>query len=129
MVIEEPLSHAYEQAKRIDVGIFVNEKRTPRKIISKERWENIKTFHLINPPEEQFSIAMNLCVTHYQVPPTSAHQYLEALKNYVTVNKDISTADFYLGGKIYYYITIVNDMYWLPCLGKLYDHFCFDYVG
>ena len=41
---------------------------------------NIKTFHLIKPSEEQFYIAMNLCVPHYQVPPTSAHQYLEALK-------------------------------------------------
>ena len=52
MVIEEHLSHVYEQAKMIDVGIFVNEKRTPRKRISKERWGNIKTFHLINPSEE-----------------------------------------------------------------------------
>ena len=94
LVIEEPLSHAYEQAKRIDVGIFVNEKISPRKIISIERWENIKTFHLIKPSEEQFYIAMNLCVTCYQVPPTSAHQYLEALKKHVTVHKDISTAFF-----------------------------------
>ena len=73
MVIEEPLSHAYEQAKRIDVGIFVNEKRTPRKIISKERWENIKTFHPIKPSEEQFYIVVNLCVPRYQVSATSAN--------------------------------------------------------
>ena len=38
MVIEEPLPHAYEQAITLDVGIFGNEKRTPREIISKERW-------------------------------------------------------------------------------------------
>ena len=49
MVIEKPLSHAYEQAKRIDAGISVNEKITPRKILSKERWENIKKFHIIKP--------------------------------------------------------------------------------
>ena len=42
---------------------------------------------------------MNLCVPHYQVPPTSANQYFEALKNHVTVHEDISTAVFYLGGK------------------------------
>ena len=35
--IEEPLSHDYEQAKRIDVRIFVNNKITPRKRILKER--------------------------------------------------------------------------------------------
>ena len=29
--MEEPLSHAYEQSNRIDVSIFVNDKRTPRK--------------------------------------------------------------------------------------------------
>ena len=57
--------------------------------------EKIKTFHLIKPPEEQFYIAMHLCVPHYQGPPTSAHQFLEALKNHVTVHKDISTAVFY----------------------------------
>ena len=51
MVVEEPLSHAYEQARTIDVGIFMNNKITPRKIIPKERWENIKTFHLIKPSE------------------------------------------------------------------------------
>ena len=74
LVIEEPLSHAYEQAKRIDVGIFVNKNRNTRKIISKEIWGNIKTFHLIKPSEEQFYIAMNLCVPQYQVPPIIAHQ-------------------------------------------------------
>ena len=42
---------------------------------------------------------MNLCVPNYQVPPTSANQYLEALKKHVIVHKDISTAVFYLGGK------------------------------
>ena len=42
---------------------------------------------------------MNLCVPRYKVPPTSVHQYLEDLKKHVTVNKDISTAVFYLGGK------------------------------
>ena len=31
MVIGEPLSYAYEQAKIIDVGIVVNKKITPRK--------------------------------------------------------------------------------------------------
>ena len=62
---------------------------------------NIKTFHLIKPPEEQFYIAMNLCVPNYQVPPESPHQFLEALKNHVTVNKDISKEVFYLGDKIY----------------------------
>ena len=69
---------------------------------------------------------MNLCVPHYQVPPTSAHQYLEALKNHVAMNKDISTAVFYLGDKIYrnWYITIVNDMDCLPCLGELSNCFC-----
>ena len=36
--------------------------------------KKIKKLHLIKPSEEQFYIAMNLCVTHYQVPPTSAHQ-------------------------------------------------------
>ena len=61
---------------------------------------------------------MNLCVPHYQVPPTSAHQCLETLKKYVTVHKDISTAVFTLGDKIYrnWYLTVVNDMDWLPCL-------------
>ena len=54
----------------------------------------IKTFHLIKPSEEHLYIAINLCVPYYQVPPTSAHQYLEALKNHVTVHKDISTAVF-----------------------------------
>ena len=49
MVIEEALSHAYEQTKRIYVGIFVNKKITPRKRILKKIWENIKTFHLIKP--------------------------------------------------------------------------------
>ena len=73
---------------------------------------------------------MNLCVPHYQVPPTSAHQYLEDLKNHVTVHKDISTAVFNLGDTIFRneYITVVNDMYWLPCLGELYIHLCYDYV-
>ena len=66
MVIEEPLSHAYEQSNRIDVSIFVNDKRTPRKIISKKIWENIKKLNIIKPSEEQFYIAMNLCVPHYQ---------------------------------------------------------------
>ena len=58
-------------------------------------------------------------MTHYQVPPTGAHQYLEALKKHVTVHKDISTAVFYFGDKIYRneYITVLIDMYWLPCLG------------
>ena len=97
MVVEEPLSHDYEQARTIHVGIFVNKKRTPRKIIAKEIWENIKTFHFINPSKEHLYIAMNLCVNHYQVPPTSAHQYLEALKKYVTVHKYISTVVFFRG--------------------------------
>ena len=101
LVTEEPLSRAYEQSRTIYVGIFVNEKITRRKIISKERWKNIKTFHLINPSEELFHIAMNLCVPHYQVPPTSAHQYLESLKKHVTAHKDISTAVSYLGYIIY----------------------------
>ena len=91
LVVEEPLSHAYEQARTIDVGIFMNNKITPRKIIPKERWENIKTFHLIKPSEEQLCISMSLCMPHYQVPPTSSHQYLEALKQCVTVHKNIST--------------------------------------
>ena len=100
------------------IGVFVNEKRTPRKIIPKERWKNIKAFHFIKPSEEQFYIAMNLCVPHYQVPSTSAHQYLEALKKHVTMHKYISTAVFYLGDKIYRneYITVVNGMDWIPCL-------------
>ena len=74
---------------------------------------------------------MHFCVPHYQVPPTSAHQYLEALKKHVTVHKYISTAVFYLGDKIYRneYIPVLNDMDCLPCLGELYNHFYFDYVG
>ena len=74
---------------------------------------------------------MNLCVRYYQVPPTSAYQYLEAIKKHVTLHRDISTEVFYLGGKIYRneYITIVNHMDWLPCLGELSNHLCFDYVG
>ena len=104
---------------------------TLRKIISKERWENINTFHSIKPSEEQFYTVMNLCVPRYQVLLTSAHQYLEALKKHVTVHKDISTAVFYLGNKIYgnEYTTVVNDMDWLPCLGYLSNNFCFYYVG
>ena len=80
--------------------------------------KKINTFHLINPSEEQFYIAMNLCVPNYQVPPISAHQYLEALKKHVTVHKNISTAVFYLGDKIYRneYITVVNDMKGYPVL-------------
>ena len=68
---------------------------------------------------------------HYQVPPTSAHQYLEALKKHVTVHTDIYTAVFYLGDKIYRndYITVVNDIDWLPCLGELSNHLCFDSIG
>ena len=31
LIIEEPLSHAYEQDKRIDVGISVNEKKIQEK--------------------------------------------------------------------------------------------------
>ena len=70
---------------------------------------------------------MNLCVPHYQVTPTSAHQYLEALKKHVTVHKYISAAVFYLGGKIYRneYITVLNDMDWIPCLGELSNNLCF----
>ena len=73
---------------------------------------------------------MNLCVPHYKVPPTSAHQCLEALKNHVTVHKDVSTAFFNLGNEIYRneYITIVNDMDWIPCIGELSNNFCFDYI-
>ena len=52
IVIEEPISHAYEQAKLIDVGISVKDKSTPRKIISKERWENINTFHIVKLSED-----------------------------------------------------------------------------
>ena len=74
---------------------------------------------------------MNLCVTNYQFPLTSVYQYLEDLKNHVTVHKDISTEVFYLGDKIYRneYITVVNDMDWLTCLGKLSNTLCFYYVG
>ena len=73
---------------------------------------------------------MNFCVPRFQVPPTSVHQYLEALKKHVTVNKDISTAVFYLGGKIYRnrYITVVNGMYLIPFIGELSNHLCFDHV-
>ena len=62
---------------------------------------------------------MNWCVSHYQDPPTSAHQYLEALKNHVTVHTDISTAVFNLGDKIYRneYITVVSYMDWITCPG------------
>ena len=42
---------------------------------------------------------MNLRVSSYQFPPISAHQYLEDLKKRITVNKGISAAVFYLGGK------------------------------
>ena len=42
---------------------------------------------------------MKLCVPHYQVTHKSAHQYLEDLKKRITVNKGISAAVFYLGGK------------------------------
>ena len=54
---------------------------------------------------------MNLCVTRYQVPPTIAHQYLEALKNDVNMHTDIYIAVFYLGDKIYSneYITATPD--------------------
>ena len=74
---------------------------------------------------------MNLCVTHYQVYPTSSHQYLEALKKHVILHKDISTAFFYLWYKIYRneYLTVVNDMDWIPCLQELSNHICFDHVG
>ena len=74
---------------------------------------------------------MTLCVPHYQVTSTSAHQYLEYLKNHVSAHKDISTAIFYLGDKIYRneYITVVNEMDWLTFLGELSNHLCFDYVG
>ena len=74
---------------------------------------------------------MNLCVPHYIVPPTSTHSHLEALKKHVTVHKYISTAVFYLGDKIYSneYTTVVNDMCWIPCLGEIYNSFCFYYVG
>ena len=66
----------------------------------------------------------------YQVTPTSAHQYLEALKNHITVNTDISTAVLNLRDKIYRneYINVVNNMDWLPCIGELSNNFCFDYV-
>ena len=74
---------------------------------------------------------MNLCVPQYQVPPTSANQYLEALKYHITVHKYISTAVFYLGDKIYRneYLTVVNYMDWLPFLQELSNHFCSDHVG
>ena len=70
-------------------------------------------------------------MTNYQVSPTSAHQYLEALKKHVNVHKDISAAVFYLGDKIYSndYVTVVNDMYCIPCLGELSNRLCFDNVG
>ena len=70
---------------------------------------------------------MNLCVPHYQVPPISSHQYPEALKKHVTVNKDISTEVFYSRDKLYRneYITVVNVMDWLPCLVELSNHLCF----
>ena len=47
------------------------------------------------------------------------------------MHKDIYTAVFYLGNKIYRneYINVVNDMVWLPCLRELSNHFCFYYVG
>ena len=47
------------------------------------------------------------------------------------MHKDVSTAFFNLGNEIYRneYITIVNDMDWIPCIGELSNHFCFDYVG
>ena len=72
----------------------MNEKITLRRILSKEIWKHIKTFHIIKPPAEPFYIAMILCVTHYKVPPTSAQLYHEALKNHLTVHRDISTAVF-----------------------------------
>ena len=74
---------------------------------------------------------MNLCVPHCQVPPTSAHQYHEALKKHATVHKYISTAVFNIWDKIYRneYINVVNYMGWLHCIGKLYNNICFDYFG
>ena len=47
------------------------------------------------------------------------------------MHKYISTAVFYLGGKIYRneYTTVVNDMDCLPCRGELSNHFCFYYIG
>ena len=74
---------------------------------------------------------MNFDVPHNQVTSTSSHKYLEALKKHVTVHKYISTAVFNLGDKIYRnkYITVINDMDWLPYLGEPSNHFCFDYVG
>ena len=64
-VIEEPISHAYEQSKMIYVGIFVNEKRTTIKIISKERQVNINTLYIIDPSEENFYINIKLRVPNY----------------------------------------------------------------
>ena len=57
--------------------------------------------------------------------------YLEALKKHVTVHKDIPTAVFNLGDKIYRneYITVLNDMDWISCLGELSNNLCFYYVG
>ena len=91
----------------------------------------IKTLHIILSLEQHFYIAINLCVPNYQVPPTTAYKYLEALQIHVTVQKDISITVFNLEDKIYRneYITFVNDMDWLPCLGELSNHFYFDYVG
>ena len=118
-VIEEPISHAYEQSKMIYVGIFVNEKRTTIKIISKERQVNINTLYIIDPSEENFYIKIKLCVPNYQVPPISLHQQIKALKKHVTMHKYIYTEVFYLGYKVYRneYITVVNYMDWLPFLG------------
>ena len=50
---------------------------------------------------------------------------------YVIVHKDISTAVFYLGDKIYRneYFIVVYDMDWLPCIAELSNHLFFDYVG
>ena len=47
------------------------------------------------------------------------------------MHKDISTSVFYLGDKIYRneYITVVNEMDWLPCLQELSNNLCFDYIG
>ena len=50
---------------------------------------------------------------------------------HVTMHKDISTAVIYLGGKMYRkeYLTVLNDIDWLPCIRELSNYFCFDYVG
>ena len=37
------------------------------------------------------TIVLNSCIFHYQVSLTSSHQYVEALKNHLTVHEDIST--------------------------------------